>query len=215
MRALKQLIGYPMPKNIDEIIKESIKFRYPFQHFSTVLISDKNIIKGVAQSKPNNLITDNFGTWLAAFFRAPVVGIKTITLKDSGGTDRALVHIYYNIANSGVFNIDTGDKIGTSMQVGSGSSAAARSDYSVETAFGNAPEDDLFDTGTGSYAVGSIAVAGAIIAGGAGTIAETCLFGSWTWVDTGADFLLFHDILSSTEAFVGGNTITVAYTINL
>ena len=215
MRALKQLIGHPTPKNLDEIIRESIKLRYPFQHFSTVIISDHDIIKGIDQSKPNNLIMDNFGAWLAGFFRAPVIGNKAVTLTDSAGTPRNTVYVYYDSATEGVFNIDAGDILGTRFQVGAGLTPAARADSNVETAFGTAPEDAVFDSGSGSYAVGSIAVAGAIIAGGAGTINETCLFGAWTYELTAADFLLFHDILAAGEAFVIGNTITVAYTINL
>ena len=216
MRALRQLIGHQYPKNIDEIIRESIKLRSPFQHFSTVIISDRDIIKGISQSKPNNLILDNFGIWLAGFFRAPVAATKIINLNDSGGTPRA-IHVWEQPNAANLFNVDPSDKIGSLLQVGAGTTAATRADENVETAFGTAPEDDVFDSGTGVYAVGTISLSGALTAGGAGTINETCLFGAWVYGAGSvlANFLLFHDILVSGEAFVLGNTITVAYTINL
>jgi len=215
MRTLDQLIGAPIPKNIDELIRESIKIRHPFQHFSTVIISDRGIIKGISQSKPNNLITDQFGTWLAGWIRTPVVAISTVTLKESGGANKT-VQMYEKTASAAVFNIDVGDKLGTVIQCGSGSTAATRADYDVETALPTAPEDAPFDTGTGVYAVGSIAAAGAIVAGGAGTIRETCLFASWVdSVNALFNFLLFHDILASPETFVLGDTITTTYTVNL
>jgi len=145
---------------MDEIIRESIKFDAPFQHFATVIISERDIIQRI-------------------------------------------------------YNMEVGG--GTSIQVGSGSTAAARTDYKIETALGTAPEDDLFDTGSGSYAAGATSVAGAITAGGSGTINEVVLAGHWydETADNFDDFCLFHDILVSGEAFTPAQTITVAYTLNL
>jgi len=213
MRALKQLIGRQYPKNIDELIRESIKLRSPFQHFSTVIISDHDIVKGIAQSKPNNLILDNFGTWLAGLIRAPVVGNKTISLQDDGDVSRDVM----TFATTAVaFNTHGAKTLGTGIKVGAGNTPAARDDFDIETAFIVAPEDDIFDTGTGSYAGGAVSVGGVITAGGAGTINETGLYGVWLiTAATEHNFMLFHDILVSGEAFVLGNTITVAYTINL
>jgi len=203
----------PQPKTLDEIIKESIKFDAPFQHFATVIISDKDIVQSIQQSKPNNLILANFGTWLAGFFRAPVVSATSVSLIDSGGDARDVYMWVTTGAN--VFNSDTGDKIGSLIQVGGGSTPATRTDEDIETPLGSAPEDDVFDTGSGSYAAGAISVSGAISAGGTGTIAEVGLFGAWTYEVTLANFMLFHDILTSGEAYTPGQTITVAYTINL
>lgn len=220
MREFNQLIGNYVPKNINEIIQKSIKLEHPFQHFSTVMITDKeNVIKGIGQSKPNNLILDQFGTWLAGFLRAPVSANKNISITDTANNARTMV-IYYDQATSFTFNcFDVGlVTCGSRIQCGSGTTVATRSDYAIETALGTAPENALFDSGTGVYAVGSIACAGAVVAGGAGTVNETILTGHWRWGtggDTEADFALFHDILGSGEAYVLGNTITVTYTINL
>jgi len=217
MRALKQLIGFQMPKNIDELIRESIKLRHPFQHFATVIISQGDIIKGISQSKPNNLILDNFGTWLAGFFRAPVQGATfSVSLKGDDGAANDVFIFGSSSAGALLFNYYT--KIpGSTLKVGSGSTPAARGDYDIETALATSPEDTFFDSGTGSYAAGSISVGGAITSGGSGTINEVGIYGHW-WEETGDvedDHMLFHDILVSGEAFTPGQTITVAYTINL
>lgn len=216
MRAINQLIGNPIPKNIDQIIKESIKMRYPFQHFSTVMISDKDrTILGIAQSKRNNLILNQLGTLLAGLFRTPVVGSTSVSIVNDANVANQLYTYGTATAGSIIFNINGGG--GTQIQVGSGSTPAARADYAIETAFGTAPEDDYFDTGAGAYAAGAIAIAGVIVAGGAGTINETLLSGYWWDETTNAyeNHTLFHDILASGEAFVMGNTITVTYTLNL
>ena len=215
MRMLKQLIGAPIPKNIDEIIKESIKLRYPFQHFATVIISQGDIIKGISQSKRNNLIMNNFGKILAGIYRAPVAALGgIITVQDDSDAAREM---YAIAVTATVFNAATAKALGSQVKVGSGSTAAARDDFNIETAFATGPEDAAFDTGSGSYAAGAISIAAAISAGGSGTINETALFGAWYYPDPGAIALIiqFHDILVSGEAFTPGNTITVAYTINL
>lgn len=205
----------PKPQTLDEIIRDSVKFKHPFQHFATVIISDKNkIIKGVSQSKPNNLITDIFGEWLAGFFRAPVLAITSVTLIDTTNTLRTL-KMYNSGGDWNEFNSDSADLLGTLIQVGAGTTAAARADYNVETAFGTAPESAPFATGNGAYGAGAIGVSGTVVAGGAGTIAEVCMFADWTYDTTLARFLLFHDLLAATEAFVLGETITATYTINL
>lgn len=210
----KELINEVLPKEKDllGILREKIKLEHPFQHFSSVLISNPNErIKGIAISNPNNLITDQFGTWLAGFLRQPVGAAASVSMTETGGVTKT-INVWHSTTN---FN-DTINARGSRVQVGSGSTAATRADYDVETAFGTAPESSPFVTGAGSYAAGAIGVSGSISAGGAGTIAETCLFG-YIGDDTATvfDFLYFHDILGSTEAFVAAQTITVAYTINL
>lgn len=218
MRALQQLVGCPMPppKTLDEIIRESNKLRMPFQHFATIIISqgDKNIIQGIGQSRPNNLILDQFGTWLAGLIRAPVLARTQITLQDITDTTRT-VGMYDKEMQSNVFNQYTNYVLGTQLQVGAGVTAPTRADFNIETALGTAPEDALFDTGSGSYAGGAISFAGAITAGGAGTINEVGYFSKWRYTSAAGTFMLFHDKLVSGEAFVAVQTITVAYTINL
>lgn len=214
---IQDLIGYKPPKNIEDIIRESIKLDAPFQHFATVMIQEPDgIIKGIGQSKRNNLILDNFGIILAELFTTPSMNQDTASVKDI--LNASTVFQFYGDATASDEPFTKNHiNLGTLMQVGSGVTAATRADYAIETALGTAPEDDIFDTGSGSYAAGSIGVSGAISAGGAGTINETLMvFKLHESVGSNvADVALFHDILASGEAFVLGETITVTYTINL
>lgn len=216
---IQDLIGYQPPKNINEIIKESIQLRAPFQHFSTVMITSRDgIIKGIGQSKPNNLILDSFGIWLGSIFRTGTATESAIfNLTDITNTARS-IRIYFDAIGENPFNyVGAGRLGGTQIQCGSGTTTATRADYNVETALPTAPEDDIFDTGPGSYAGGIISVVGAVSAGGAGTINETLMYARWRDASLASAhvFALFHDLLVSGEAFVLGETITVTYTINL
>lgn len=184
------------------------------QAFVTVRGPDGKV-KAQGSSKPNNLILDNFGTWLAAFIQAITEATRTITLTDDGGTSRT-VYIYGETAY--LFNYPDGAvDIGTQLRVGSGSTAPARDDYAIETAFATSPESTYFDTGTGSYAAGAISLSGSITAGGSGTIREVGLFGYWTAVAAGTRyrFMLFHDALSPAVSFSAGDIIGVSYSITL
>jgi len=217
---LNELLGFKPPKNIDELIKDSIKMDAPFQHFSTVMIQDKRgLIKGISQSRRNNLILDHFGEWLALMFRAPVDARNTFIFNDTDLVARTFSFYHSAGAVDDVFcrkEAAGAINIGTTMEIGSGTTAATRADEQIETNFVVAPEDDAFPTGVGAYAVGAIACAGAIVAGGAGTINETLLSGMWC--DEGGvarEVALLHDILVAGEAFVLGDTITVTYTLNL
>jgi len=216
-KTLDELIGHEPPKNIEQIIRESMKLDAPFQHFSTVMIQDKNeIIKGISTSRRNNLILNNFGILLAEMFTTPSQTQSTATLTDI--LNAATVVQFYgdNTADDYSFSTNIGANVGTLVQVGAGTTPAARADYAIETPFIVAPEDDLFNTGPGSYGAGSIGVSATIVAGGNGTIAETLLVMQLTQDDLNpADVAFFHDLLASTEAFVIGETITVTYTINL
>ena len=67
---------------------------------------------------------------------------------------------------------------------------------SIETALGSAPESGRFSTTHGSYSVGYVSFADAIIAGGSGSVNETDFFGGWNHTGdiTVYRFMLFHDI---------------------
>jgi len=214
---IQDLIGYKPPKNIKDIIRESIKLDAPFQHFATVMIQDpEGIVKGIGQSKRNNLILDNFGEILAEMFTTPSQAQDWISVKDilNAGT---VIQFWGDATATNEPFVKNSLDLGTCMQVGAGVSAATRADYAIETPLGTPPEDDIFDTGPGSYAVGSIGVAGAIVAGGAGTINEVLMVLKLREAtgSVASDIAIFHDLLVSGEAFVLGETITVTYTINL
>lgn len=178
-----------------------------------VEVKDKNgrvVARG--KSRKGNLILNNFGLWLAGFIRAVVNFTKRVTLVDSGGSSQS-VQIYHGDADH---FCRTGYALGTVVQVGAGSTAPARDDYTIETPFGTSPEDSPFDTGTGSYVGGVISFSGAITAGGSGTVSEIGFFGKWWTVAGGVkNIMLFHDLITPTVAFTAGQTITVSYSISL
>lgn len=217
----KRFIGELLPpqKDINEILKDLIKLDAPFQHFSTVIISKPNErIRSIGVSRRNNLILDQFGKILALILATAGNAQREDTITDTGNTGRLLQAWADQTPNDYTMFYNGTVLGGAMMQVGAGTTAALRTDYNIETAFGTAPEDAPFATGLGSYAAGAIGIAGAISAGGNGTIAETLLI-LQACLNTGAAttyvFALFHDLLVSTEAFVAAETITTTYTINL
>ena len=172
----------------------------------------------VGFNDPKDLILDNFGKWLAAFVRSPIAGSgKTVVLPDSSNTNRTLYIYDMDATTTHGFQYGAagGSPTGTQVQVGSGSSDPARSDYAIQTAFGAAPENAAFDTGSGSYSSGYVSFSGAITAGGSGTINETGFFGKWYLYNASYLFMLFHDKLTSGVAFTAGQTLNVSYSIEL
>jgi len=214
---LNKLIGGHPPKDINEIIRESIKLRAPFQHFATVMIQEPDgIIKGIGQSKRNNLILDSFGQVLAALMRAPINGITNINLDDITDTARACTIMEEAAGSNSFIGSAAARIVGTVMRCGSGVTPAVRTNFEIETPLAVAPEDAIFPTGNGSYAAGSVGCSGTIVAGGAGTINEVGMYGQWVYAGpTLGWFMLFHDILVAGEAYVLGETITVTYTLAL
>jgi hypothetical protein len=61
----------------------------------------------------------------------------------------------YGLFNGGGSNATSA---GVKFQVDSGTTAAARTDYKIQTAFGTAPESDMFAVGWGSYAAGTVVI---------------------------------------------------------
>jgi hypothetical protein len=228
-------------QSIDELLKRQAQKKkvdllklLPNIYESAVVaaVNPKNKkILDIGFNTPEDLILDNFGKWLAAIIQTPTAwfantSFATVTLKDTANTDRA-VPTYANAVSSymAAFNSmasSTTTLTGTKLQVGSGTTAAARSNYTIQTAFGSAPENTRFPTGPGSYASGYVVVSGSVAAGGSGTVNETGFFGTWNYGTPGtssgygvADFMLFHDILGSGVAFAAGNLLMTSYSINL
>lgn len=170
-------------------------------------------ILDIGGSLPGDLFVDNWGTVWAGLFRAPINGNTAVTLTDTSNTARQL----YSMEDAGATFNASNAIIGSRIQVGSGTTAPARSDYKIQTAFATAPENALFDTGTGSYAAGSgnITVSGSITAGNeAGTINEAILAGVWYTYSAGAaeNICICHDATTAT-AFSNAKSITVQYSI--
>ena len=217
---LDQKINKFNPKIMNELFRDAYSPRIPFQHFSSVLISDKlGIIKKIGVSKPNNLILDNFGTWFAGLFHQSTSTWFSVNLKENitGSTDAVGMIDGGSVGTYSFCHAVGAHLNGTRIQVGSGTTAPARADYKIETAFGTAPESAVFETGAGSYAAGSMSVAGSITAGGAGTVNETVLFGHWFNEEhnNALDYALFHDAISPGVPFIAAQDITDTYTITL
>jgi len=178
------------------------------------ILNEKGKIESVGINKPDDLILDNFGYWLAGLIRTPVQASTSVTLKDSSNTNRT-VAIFATSGNY-PFNMYFYQKCGTQLMVGSNATTATRADYTVGTAFGTAPESGLFDTSTGSYAAGYISFSGAVTAGGSGTVNETGFYGYWAGNSADSySFMLFHDNLETGQPFTAGQTINCSYSIDL
>lgn len=208
----KRLEEELMAEHYERMLKETR--RRIFESVVVSVLDKRRRIKGIGLNAPNDLILNNFGKWLAALIRTPVSSDTTTSLTTDAGAG-ATVYIYATAGRT--FNdTDATRSLGTYLRVGGGATAPARDDYAIETPFGTSPESGYFGTGSGSYAAAAISFSGAITAGGAGTVREAGFFGQWRRYSPGANltFMLFHDAISAV-AFVLGNTITVAYTINL
>ena len=171
------------------------------------ILNSKGKIESVGINKPDDLILDNFGSWLAKIYRTPVYAASAASLKDITNTARDVLTYNndYGFANYGC---------GTNIGIGSGTTTADRADYNIETAFGTSPESTVFGTTTGSYAAGYISFSGAVTAGGSGTVNETGVFGFW-YYSSYANFMLFHDNLETGQPFTAGQTINCSYSIDL
>jgi len=155
-------------------------------------ITDKNEIKGVGGSTMlkdkkgqifSNLILDQLGLFLAGIFDKSILANRTVLLKDAGGSITSY-STYSDIGFPQKFNLTSSvpdSKQGVKLQVGSGITAPLRTDFDLETDFGTAPENALFDVTTPVWnsGLGNFKDSGLIVAGGAGTINESILAMIW------------------------------------
>lgn len=188
---------------------------------TTINPRNKKILD-VGFNVPEDLILNNFCKILTGLIRTPVVmdsgTYAYVTLKSIANADKT-VYVYHRGGASSnpdvTFNCGQGYNCGTAIQIGSGTTAAARTNYCIETAFGSAPESGRIGTSTGSYGAGTIAVGTAFPAGGSGTINEVGMFGEWyDSSETLFEFMIFHDILASGVAFSAGELINISYLIS-
>ena len=164
---------------------------------------------------PDDLILNNFGVWLAHLMQGPsqtnVLGYSMLNITN---TARASTSIYGYAAGGSTFNGSTA--LGTQIQFGSGATAAVRTNYSIQTALGSAPENTRFPSGAGAYVNNYISFGNVIIAGGSGTINEIGLFGYWYWLGTTADtYMLCRDVLGAGVSYVAGNPLVGTCTFGI
>jgi hypothetical protein len=176
-------------------------------------VNPDNEITDIGFNCPDDLVLDNFGLWLASFVRSPISASTSVNLTDTANSSQQF-QIYAISSSYNTFN--NNGAIGTMLQVGSGSTAAARSNYAIQTAFGTGPEASRFGTSNGGYGSGSISFSGAISAGGSGTVNELGCFGAFNNVSSQTKYvMLFHDILSSGVSFTPGTTLNASYSIQM
>jgi len=185
-------------------------------------VHDQGEIKGVGGSTlmkdkngkiVSNLILDQLGVWLAGIFKSGITANKTVVMQTSGDVAENV-----NTYGATVFN-NSGTNFGAYIEIGSGSTAPARDDFSIETAFGTSPEDFRFDTSSDpvwNSGLGNFKALGSIVAGASGTINESSLLFLWdNNASTLRQFNVFRDAISPGQAFTAGQSIAVEYTVQL
>jgi hypothetical protein len=221
------ILGLTLRKRIESAIHERARreeYQWLLEHPRAKHMMHETVLQAVldpktrkildaAINKPNDLILDNFGKWLAALIKTPVNNANAFTMVDTGGATRTFYAYGTSSGSYWYFNY-SGAYTGTYLQVGKGQTAAQRSNTNIQTAMGTAPESTVFGTGNGSYAAGNISFSSAITAGGADTIYETGFFGYWyDTVATLRTIMLFHDLLQSGVAFTAGKSLVTSYAI--
>ena len=189
---------------------------------SVSILNKGRKILDIGFNDPDDLMLDNLGVLFAAMLFSPTnSGTRTMTLKDLGGSNNGAFNTYgvgsYSCWNGATTN--TGGQ-GTKFQIGSGTTAAARADYKIQTAFATSPESGDFSPVAGAYQAGTgvINLAACVTAGGSGTVNEVLMKGYFSqngMNNTYDTFALFHDILASGVSFSPGNIINVVYTFNI
>ena len=175
---------------------------------SLVTVTKENEIKSIGMSCMNDLLSNNYGIYLASLFGGQ---LAVQTLKDITNADRN-VTFFGAGAN---FNSTTGVACGTQIQIGQGSTLAVRTDFNIETPFATSPESLIQNTNAGGWnsALGQILASMVSIgAGGAGTVSETIFVHAMNSLATQRKFLMSRDNISPGASFILGQTINVNYT---
>jgi len=224
---LLELIGKTKTQNLlDDISKEYFELqikKYPDYSISKALsiISitkpNETEIEAIGMSCINDLLTDQWGI----FLRGILSSNATITINDEIGTPRT-VQLGGGISGQGApYNVtnNPAGQVGSACQVGTSAVPPTRQDVTINAPFGVAPESNKITTGNGGYNAGlsQIDIPCQISpTGGAGVIAESCLFCRWhTPSDGNRFFCISHDVISPTVSFIIGKTINIDYKIQL
>jgi len=210
----------------DKILKEIHKQADQYSMEKAICyVIDKGEIKGVGGSSlmqnkktgeiVSDLVLDQFGVLFAGVLSRLKGVDKIIQLKSKTG---ALVNLKALGTGTTFPQIGFGT-IGSTFQIGSGSTPPARTDFDIETAFGTAPEntnmlpatDPVFNSGLGNFKMSA-----SINAGGAGTINESIWIGRFlSTANATNEYTLFRDSISPAVPFIAGQTIALEYTIQL
>jgi len=190
---------------------------------SLCYIVDKGEIKGVGGSSlmqnkktgkiVSDLILNQMGIFMAGLLKGGSLALS-VNIQDFVNVSRVVV--VYSDTPSSMFN----DNILARMvlQVGSGTTIPARTNFDIETPFGTAPESLFFESALPVWnpALGNFKNLGSITAGGSGTVNESVVRS--VWFDSASfqrGFAMFRDIISPGQSFVAAQTIALEYTTQL
>jgi len=185
-------------------------------------IGGSSILENIKTGKRiADITTDNWGRWFAGLM-VPVNNLSRSFAGDQiNGATESLRAYLPAAASSTAFNFTSFAgpiNIGSEVQVGSGTSAPARTDVNIETNFGSAPENGRISTVAALYdqPSGSLSTVNPIgPTGGTGTVSEAGFFFVWHRFLGSAilRYLHFHDSISPGVSFIAAQTITLTYTI--
>jgi hypothetical protein len=212
-RAEDELPKLKAAKTVDEIValqKDSLSRMLDTSCVAALRSPRDFRIKEIGFNAPDDMFLNNWGTLLAAIIHGNQGGIAGYVLYDETNTARTSDGTYYpNFSNQSTSVFFT-------IQFGSGTTAASRNNYAIQTAFATPPESTKFQCGPGAYASGVISFGNLITAGGSGTINEIGLFAQQRMSDAAyRHYMITHDILSSGVAFVAGNPLVGTFALNI
>ena len=214
-RAEDDAIELKKAKTLDEMIelqKRSLSRMLDTSCVAALRSEKDHRIKEIGFNIPNDMFLNNWGQLLASIIHGNTGGVNGAqTLYDETNTAR--------VNNNSSYYINLTSLAGNiffAVQFGSGTTAAARNNYAIQTAFATAPESTKWQCGPGAYANGVIAFGNLITAGGSGTINEIGLFWyGWCSDSNYRYYMMTHDILGSGVAFVAGNPLVGTFAINI
>ena len=178
----------------------------------TIKVLDSNGTLAHKYVDPNDLITNQFISYWENFF-LPVAGDHTASMVDSGGVSR---NVYDRFSSE--FSCADGPgctasaNAGAEIQVGTGSTPAARTDYILQT-----PVYTASQVGQSAYdpITGNVTVAASILATSGQTITESGMYVVWQdSTGTARTFLLFHDVFGGI-VITNGQIVSIQYTFEL
>ena len=208
---IQALIVKPEPGSVALVKKNKIHTEL------TVSVYDAEGNLKSSVKKPDDLLTAQFIGFLATVLKGtPSVGSNTVVLKNDANADKT-IRVQDDIASfqdNSITDSGAGSaKKGGIVGIGTGSTAPARSDYSLETkveAYSDITSAPVWDP-----TAGTISLSGNVAITGSRTITEAIL--GVKWRDTGATdqvFIFARDTFAG-QAVVNTDVVAVSYVITL
>ena len=191
---------------------------------SLVHTEDKKKILSIGASIPNDLITDQFGILLAQLFRTPsTTAQQVISLKGTDGVTNTFKPYWFGDVNAGNTDwagmlVQLAGGVSSGIQIGQGTTLAARTDFDIETPFANGGlEDSRFGIQVPIYniALSRCNFSNSIISTGAGSITETALLNIYMrdLPRSIKTLCMARDNISPSVDFVAAQSIFVEYVL--